>query len=149
MCGCGGLLGLMAMLGSAPSNETQQEPSATVASEGASQPPTAALPTASTQRPATAVQPVAVDAAPTEAFQPAERVSGTPEIPAKAPLTNPKLRTWETADGRFSAEAEFVSMTAGVVKLKKSDGTIVAVPIEQLGDGDRRFIDDYRKSRRQ
>jgi hypothetical protein len=52
-----------------------------------------------------------------------------------------------SADGKYSVNAEFMSMTAGIVKLKRSDGKIVEVPIENLSETDRQFLEDYRKAR--
>lgn len=60
---------------------------------------------------------------------------------------NPGRRTWMSADGKYSVNAEFMSMTAGIVKLKRSDGKIVEVPIENLSETDRQFLEDYRKAR--
>lgn len=49
-----------------------------------------------------------------------------------------EFRTWTS--GKFSTEAQFVSLTAGVVKLKKRDGTIAEVPIDKLSEEDQRYI---------
>ena len=67
--------------------------------------------------------------------------------PRAVPTSEPsKLRTWTSSDGLFSVEAEFVSLTAGKVKLKKLDGSIIAIAIEKLSRADREWI-DRRKAR--
>lgn len=64
------------------------------------------------------------------------------------PEKNPRVRTWRSADGKFTVEAEFRSMTAGVVKLKRvSDGMEIAVPLEQLAPEDQKWVRDFRLSR--
>ena len=39
---------------------------------------------------------------------------------------------WVNVSGNFSVEAEFIALEDGMVKLKKGDGHIVVVPLEQL-----------------
>ena len=65
----------------------------------------------------------------------------------KPPVTSPtaapaaaKLRTWQDASGKFSVEAEFVTSMAGVVKLRKTDGTTISLPMEKLSDEDQQYI---------
>ena len=50
------------------------------------------------------------------------------------------LRTWHDASGRHSLKAAFVSAEAGIVRLRKADGSTIAVPIDKLSDGDRQYI---------
>lgn len=67
--------------------------------------------------------------------------------PASEPITstNPPpstLRTWSSADGKFTVEAEFVSATKESVKLKRKDnGALVTVPRSTLAEGDREWLD--------
>ncbi len=60
----------------------------------------------------------------------------------------PDVRTWTSADGKFHTEAEFVSLTAGVVTLRKTDGSTIRVPLERLSEEDREWIEARRKERR-
>lgn len=69
--------------------------------------------------------------------------SPTPVV-ARSEAVN--LRIWTSSDGMFSVEAEFVSLTAGMVKLKKVDGSIITVALEKLSRSDREWI-DRRRSR--
>ncbi|QDU28100.1 hypothetical protein ETAA8_31930 [Anatilimnocola aggregata] len=65
------------------------------------------------------------------------RVTGSTNAGATKTTPLPKVerefRTWTTADGKFSVEAQFVSMGAGVVRLKRKDtGKIISVPVDLL-----------------
>jgi hypothetical protein len=68
----------------------------------------------------------------------------------KRPVVKVKVevesRTWIDASGEYQIEAEFVSMTAGKVKLKKVDGTTITLPIDKLSEEDRKWIE--KRSRR-
>jgi hypothetical protein len=56
------------------------------------------------------------------------------------PIVNVNLRTWTSASGEYRVDAEFVSMAAGKVKLKKADGTILTLPMAKLSNEDREWI---------
>ena len=49
-------------------------------------------------------------------------------------------RTWSDATGKFKIEAEAVGVAGGNVQLKKSDGSIVAVPLDKLSQADRDLL---------
>lgn len=49
-------------------------------------------------------------------------------------------RTWTSGDGKFTTEAEFVSISGGTVTLKKPDGKLVKVPARLLSAADQEFI---------
>ena len=49
-------------------------------------------------------------------------------------------RTWTSSDGRFRTEAELLGFADGKVRLKKSDGKVIEVPLESLSAADRRFV---------
>jgi len=51
-----------------------------------------------------------------------------------------KWRTWTTADGRYKAEAKFVTFVAGTVTLEKKDGNTVDVKLDILCSEDRDFV---------
>ena len=53
-----------------------------------------------------------------------------------------KYRTWTDTSGRFSVEAEFVTMAMGTVKLRKADGTEVSVPLDRLSEEDQKWVQD-------
>jgi hypothetical protein len=56
-------------------------------------------------------------------------------------------RTWTSADGQFHTEAQFINLTAGVVTLRKADGSTVKVPLDRLSDEDRAWIEAMRRKR--
>lgn len=52
-----------------------------------------------------------------------------------------ETRTWKTADGKFSVEAELVEATATEVTLRRSDnGKVVKVPLSKLSNSDRDWL---------
>jgi len=50
-------------------------------------------------------------------------------------------RKWTSSDGKFSVEAELVSVDAGKVKLKKANGTVATVPVDRLSAEDRQYLE--------
>ena len=44
-------------------------------------------------------------------------------------------RTWKSSNGRFSVEAELLDFKDGKAQLKKSDGTVIEVPLVSLVRG--------------
>lgn len=52
-----------------------------------------------------------------------------------------RFRTWTTADGKFSVDAEFVYVIRDSVKLRRLDGKEITVPLERLSDVDRDWIE--------
>lgn len=52
----------------------------------------------------------------------------------------PDRRTWKDTSGQFQLEADFMSYAAGQVKLKKADGSVIVIPMEQLSEEDQRWI---------
>ncbi len=51
-------------------------------------------------------------------------------------------RQWTSSSGEHRIEAELVSFDSERVRLKKQDGKIVVVPLDQLGDVDRKWIEE-------
>jgi hypothetical protein len=49
-------------------------------------------------------------------------------------------RTWKSGNGRFSVDAELLDYKDGKAQLKKSDGTVIDVPLASLCDEDRRYV---------
>jgi len=56
-----------------------------------------------------------------------------PFAPAAAPS---RTRTWKDATGKFSIEAEFVSLDGDAITLKRTDGKQLTVPLSKLSDAD-------------
>jgi hypothetical protein len=77
--------------------------------------------------------------------QPAPPPSTTPDPPAPA---DDAVRTWTSADGKQTIEAEFVRATAtGVVLKRKSDGKTFNLTLKQLSQADRDYVKELRKSK--
>lgn len=49
------------------------------------------------------------------------------------------MRTWTDRTGKHKTRAEFVSIEDGQIRLRKSDGTIVAMPLDKLSPFDQHF----------
>ena len=56
-------------------------------------------------------------------------------IPAGA-----QVRTWTDSSGSYKIEAEFVDESDGTVRLKRSDGRIVSLPLERLSAADQAYV---------
>lgn len=50
-------------------------------------------------------------------------------------------RTWTDQSGKFSVEAELIDVQDGKARLKKADGTILAVSLQKLSVADRRYVE--------
>ena len=48
-------------------------------------------------------------------------------------------RIWTDASRQYRTKATFVDYTDGIVRLKKSDGKVVSVPIDKLSAFDRQY----------
>jgi hypothetical protein len=57
-------------------------------------------------------------------------IPGVPVVTKPVEPEPSKLRTWTNDKTGTSIEAEFLSYTAGKVKLRKADGTVVTVPMD-------------------
>ena len=49
-------------------------------------------------------------------------------------------RTWRDASGKFSIDAEFVELADGVVRLKRTNGKTISLPLSRLCEADRRWV---------
>ena len=54
-----------------------------------------------------------------------------------------EARTWTDTSGSHAIEAELVDYNGGIVRLKKSDGRMISVPISRLSTTDRDFVRDH------
>lgn len=59
----------------------------------------------------------------------------------------PLVRTWTSADGKYTVEATLAGMTADSVRLRKESGDVVTVPLDRLSKEDRQAVADYREER--
>lgn len=56
-------------------------------------------------------------------------------------LDGPALaRTWTDSTGAYRIEAEFVDVIEGNVHLRRTDGSVIAVPLDKLSDADRDHV---------
>jgi hypothetical protein len=51
-----------------------------------------------------------------------------------------EYRTWKTADGKYSVEANFIKFAAGILTLEKRDGSTVDVKLDILSPDDQDFV---------
>jgi hypothetical protein len=49
-------------------------------------------------------------------------------------------RMWTDATGKYRTDAQFVACKAGKAELRKTDGTIIAVPMEKLSAADQDYV---------
>lgn len=75
-------------------------------------------------------------------FQAQEPTSPRDQRPAP---TTP--RTWRDAAGKFSVEATLVELEAEAVRLIRSDGVTIDVPLERLSQADRDFLQELAEQR--
>lgn len=61
---------------------------------------------------------------------------------AQADRTPPSPRTWTTRDGKYKVSATFLELKR-VVRVQKTDGSVVSVDIEQLSDADQEYIREH------
>ncbi len=54
--------------------------------------------------------------------------------------TAAEARTWKSADGKYSIDAEVVRQNEKTVTLKKSNGQVITVPLAILSDADQAFL---------
>ena len=54
-------------------------------------------------------------------------------------------RRWTDGTGRFSVEASLVDVKEGAVRLRKTDGTIIQVPLAKLSLADSKFLETLSK----
>ena len=57
-------------------------------------------------------------------------------------------RKWTDTTGHFSVEAELVEVKDGKANLKKTDGTLIAVPLAKLSKADRDYLKSLEKNRK-
>lgn len=87
-----------------------------------------------------------IQLAPPELDQPE---SNEPVLPKQelGPATASKdLRTWSDATGRFKVEAFFLEMEGTTVRLKRSDGRSMSIPLEKLSRQDQAHINTLQEA---
>lgn len=50
------------------------------------------------------------------------------------------VRTWSSANGKFSVQAELLDVAGGKARLQKTNGKVITVPVVKLSSADRRFL---------
>lgn len=56
------------------------------------------------------------------------------------PIMQPRSRTWTDITGKYTTEAELAGFDDVTVRLKKSNGSVVSVPIDKLSQSDRDYL---------
>lgn len=54
-----------------------------------------------------------------------------------------QTRTWTDDTGEFTVEAELVAVIGKTVRLRKSDGGVIVVPLERLSEADRQHVQSH------
>lgn len=54
-----------------------------------------------------------------------------------------EVRTWTDSSGKHTTEAELVSVDDDAVKLRRTDGTLVTVPLKKLSEADQKFVAEH------
>jgi WD40 repeat protein len=52
----------------------------------------------------------------------------------------PEFRTWTSADGRFTVEAQFIKRTGDALTVQKKDGRQIQVPVAELSPADQEYL---------
>lgn len=55
-----------------------------------------------------------------------------------------EVRTWTDSSGAYKVEAEFVDESGGTVRLQRSDGRILSLPLERLSAADQAYVRSQR-----
>jgi uncharacterized cupin superfamily protein len=76
---------------------------------------------------------------------PTESIPQEPTTKTSSRDNRPSVRTWTSADGKFSTEAEFQGLLAGKVKLRRVDGSTINIDDEKLSEADRKWIRSGRR----
>ena len=50
------------------------------------------------------------------------------------------LRTWSDRSGQHQVQAKYLGTEQGKVKLERTDGKVIFVPVESLSEADQRFL---------
>jgi len=82
------------------------------------------------------------DITPDSPIQPIDQEPKTQRSPHDS---RSSIRTWTSADGRFSTDAEFQGLVAGKVKLRRVDGSTINIDEEKLSEVDRKWIRSGRR----
>jgi len=79
--------------------------------------------------------------------------SGTSSLPAQEPTIEPvpdarpaerESRAWTSAKGNYTIDATFAGYHSGKVRLRKEDGKIIEVKLEDLSARDRLYVERQR-----
>lgn len=82
-----------------------------------------------------------IQLAPPELPQPARPESGT-----STASTGPESRSWSDSTGKFHVQASYVSLENGTVRLQRTDGRTIAIPLEKLSEGDKAHVQSLQAS---
>lgn len=66
-------------------------------------------------------------------------------VAAWAWVAEAPARTWSDRSGEFEVEAELVVSKGGIVRLRKTDGKVISVPLRRLSDADQEFLREQAK----
>ncbi|EMI18634.1 beta-lactamase [Rhodopirellula maiorica SM1] len=58
-------------------------------------------------------------------------------------------RTWTSADGSFTVDAELIDIRGRTIRLRKSDGDTITVPLTKISESDREYVRNRQDEMRQ
>ncbi len=77
----------------------------------------------------------------------AERQAEEKRVADEARRRKEATRTWTESETERTIDAEFISYTGGKIKLRKSNGQEVVLPLERLSEQDQAWVHDWAKKR--
>jgi micrococcal nuclease len=75
---------------------------------------------------------------------PAPIAEPTPaETVSVEPTAVDPFRQWSSHNGKYKIDAAIIGLSGGVVALERKDGKRIKVPVEKLGDSDRKYVERF------
>ena len=62
------------------------------------------------------------------------------------PTVGEESRMWASADGRFTVKAELVEVRDDEIRLRRSDGQLISVPLSRISESDREYVRQTRET---
>jgi hypothetical protein len=75
----------------------------------------------------------------------AREVAEKTEEERKANAEKAKWHVWSDSDGKLKFEATIIGVVSGNVVLKKRDGTVARVPLEELSPDEQEWLEQWKK----
>jgi hypothetical protein len=89
-----------------------------------------------------------IQLAPDEVDQPHKPPTASPTTATSTSAATGSTRTWTDASGEHKIEATYLGVADGKVKLKKSDGKEIAVPLDKLSADDQKLVEKLQAAKK-